>query len=259
MDDIINYQIPHTMQTEIAERPTQRIQRVRHELVRREVRVSRISSDSPGFLSLTFQSESLAGFTSLSFDDHVKFIITDASGETHRRDFTPLDYNPITRELTLEFALHAHGPACDWARNARVGDQAVIGGPKGSMIIPLDYDWHLLAGDASAMPAMRRRLQDLPVGSRVHVIAAVPSVADQIPFATQATVSTQWLLHADDLVQALRNVALPAGDGFAWCAGEASVMARVREVLLEERALPRESTRISAYWKAGATDFHETL
>jgi NADPH-dependent ferric siderophore reductase len=236
-----------------------RIERVRHELVRREVRVSRISSNSPGFLSLTFQSDSLAGFTSLSFDDHVKFIITDASGETHRRDFTPIAYNAATRELTLEFALHAHGPACDWARHAKIGDAAVIGGPKGSMIIPLDYDWHLLAGDGSAMPAMRRRLQELPAGARVTVLAAVPSVEDQVPFDTQAHVDVRWLSNAADLVQALRNVALPAGEGFAWCAGEASVMAKVREVLLTERTLPREATRISAYWKAGASDFHETL
>lgn len=244
------------MQTLVSER---RVQRVRHELVRREVTVSRISSNSPGFLSLTFQSDSLAGFTSLSFDDHVKFIITDASGETHRRDFTPIDYNASTRELTLEFALHAHGPACDWARNAKVGDVAVIGGPKGSMIIPADYDWHLLAGDGSAMPAMRRRLKELPAGTRVTVIAAVTSAADQIPFDTQATVDVRWLASDHDLVQALRNVALPAGEGFAWCAGEASVMAKVRGVLLEEHTLPREATRISAYWKAGASDFHETL
>lgn len=236
-----------------------RVQRVRHELVRREVRVSHIASNSPGFLSLTFQSDSLAGFTSLSFDDHVKFIITDASGETHRRDFTPIDYKPQTRELTLEFALHAHGPACDWARNAKVGDVAVIGGPKGSMIIPTDYDWHLLAGDGSAMPAMRRRLQELPAGTRATVVAAVPSASDRIPFDTQAHVTTHWLYNAADLVQELRKVALPAGDGFAWCAGEAAVMAKVREVLLTERGLPREATRISAYWKAGASDFHETL
>lgn len=236
-----------------------RVQRVRHELVRREVRVARIASNSPGFLSLTFQSDSLAGFTSLSFDDHVKFIITDASGETHRRDFTPIDYKPQARELTLEFALHAHGPACDWARNAKVGDMAVIGGPKGSMIIPTDYDWHLLAGDGSAMPAMRRRLQELPAGTRVTVVAAVPSVEDRVPFETQADVEVRWLSNAADLVQELRNVALPAGEGFAWCAGEAAVMAKVREVLLTERGLPRETTRISAYWKAGASDFHETL
>ena len=33
--------------------------------------------------------------------------------------------------------------------------------------------------------------------------------------------------------------------------------AQVRDVLLGERQLPREASRISAYWKAGAADFHE--
>ena len=53
-----------------------RVQRVRHDLLAREVRVSRVRRISPGFLSITFTGESLASFVSLSFDDHVKLMLS---------------------------------------------------------------------------------------------------------------------------------------------------------------------------------------
>ena len=239
--------------------PLRRVQRVRHELLRREVRVSHIEATSPGFLSITFAGDSLRSFVSMSFDDHVKLILRDSAGETAMRDFTPTRFNPSQCELTLEFALHARGVACEWARQARIGDEAVIGGPKGSMIVPTDYDWHLLAGDASALPAIRRRLLELPAGSRVLVFAEVPDPLDRQLPQTSSTANIQWLSNAQEFLEALRMAQLPAGEGFVWCAGEASVMAQAREVLIRERQLPREASRISAYWKAGAADFHETL
>jgi NADPH-dependent ferric siderophore reductase len=175
--------------------PVRRVQRVRHELLRRDVRVHRIDASSPGFLSITFAGESLRSFVSLSFDDHIKLIIRDRTGSTAMRDFTPLHFDTDRGELTLEFALHAHGPACDWAHQARVGDEAIIGGPKGSMIIPTDYDWHLLAGDASALPAIRRRLQELPEGSRALVLAQIPDASDRVLPTSRPSPH-----HADDMV-----------------------------------------------------------
>ena len=236
-----------------------RIQRVRHELLRREVRVCRIEAPTPGFLAITFAGGSLSSFVSLGFDDHVKFIFTDAAGQTCMRDYTPCAYQPGSTELTLEFALHAQGAASDWARNARVGDTAVIGGPKGSMVVPMDYDWHMLAGDTSALPAIQRRLAELPRQARAWVFVQAEDPRDQRPLPSQAAVELQWLPSSTALLQALRAAALPAGEGFVWCAGEASVMARVRDLLLGERQLPRDHARISAYWKAGAADFHEAL
>jgi len=232
-----------------------RIERVRHELLMRDVTVTRIDQLSPGFLAITFTCDSLASFVSLSFDDHLKLMVPDSAGQVQRRDFTPRSFDLQRRELTLEFALHAQGAACQWARAAKVGDHATIGGPRGSMIIPLDYDWHLLVGDASALPAIHRRLEELPAGSHALVIAHVDAPADQRVFKTQANVTLQWVDSASAFVQAVRALTLPTADGFAWGAGEASVIAQVRDVLLNEKKIPLESTRISAYWKKGAADY----
>jgi len=237
--------------------PSRRVQRVRHDLLAREVRVSRIQRISPGFLSITFAGESLASFVSLSFDDHVKLMLGGASGGAYRRDFTPRNFDLQRCELTLEFALHESGVACAWARQAQVGDAAVIGGPRGSMIVPPDYDWHVLAGDASALPAIHRRLEELPQGSQAVVLVHVAQPEDQRVFQSKAKLEVQWLPTTAALVQAIAQLQLPCGEGFIWCAGEAASMAQVRETLLVQRQVPREATRISAYWKMGAADYHE--
>jgi NADPH-dependent ferric siderophore reductase len=94
------------------------------------------------------------------------------------------------------------------------------------MIIPTDFDWHLLVGDATALPAIHRRLEELPPGARVQVIAHAPTPDDQRAMPTRADAQVRWVPSTDGLVSAVRELALPAGEGFVWCAGEAAVMAR---------------------------------
>jgi NADPH-dependent ferric siderophore reductase len=126
------------------------------------------------------------------------------------------------------------------------------------MIIPEDLDWHLLAGDSSALPAIRRRLAELPAGSRVLAVIAADG-ADRMPPVSQAQVEVCWVDSDADLVAALRALSLPKGDGFAWFAGEAATARQVRSVLLEEKGIAKDAMRVSAYWKQGVADHHEHL
>lgn len=233
------------------------IERVRHDLKLREVTVARINRVSPGFASITFQGEALADFTSLSFDDHVKFMFNDANGEQVRRDYTPRRIDTGAREIDIEFALHGHGGAAEWARNATIGQRAVIGGPRGSMILPLAMDWHLLIGDDSALPAVTRRLEELPAGARVDAVLLV-GAADRRAFATRTDARIHWVDSDDALLQVLKDLPLQPGAGLAWGGGEAALMARVRQVLVET-GMPRQAAKISAYWKRGVADHHERL
>jgi len=238
--------------------PVRRVERVRHELKRRALEVVAVERLSPGFVSVTFAGEELADFVSLSFDDHVKFMFDDAQGQPVRRDYTPRSFSTAQRHLTIEFALHGHGLASEWARHAQVGQRVLVGGPKGSMIIPIDYAWHLLAGDATALPAIRRRLEELPAGTPVTVIVHADA-ADRLALPAGAQASVHWVDSPQALIDAVRAQSLPAGDGFVWCAGEAATMASLRKVLLEEKKHPREALRVAAYWKHGASEFHENL
>jgi NADPH-dependent ferric siderophore reductase len=234
------------------------VRRVRHELKLRELEVAAIERISPGFVAITFRGEALADFTSLSFDDHVKLMVGDAGGEQLRRDYTPRRFSREARELVIEFALHGIGAASEWARTAKAGDRLLVGGPRGSMIVPLALGWHLLVGDDTALPAISRRLEELPEGSRAFVFVLADE-ADRRAFASRAQVQVSWASSDEELLAALGGLALPAADtGFAWGGGEASLMARVRQVLLD-KGVPKQHMRVSAYWKRGVAEHHEQL
>lgn len=237
-----------------------RVQRVRHEIKRRELQVRRVEALSPHVRSITFAGEALADFVSASFDDHIKLFL-DAldAAEPVRRDYTPRRYDAAAGELTLEFALHGEGPAASWAAQAEPGQRATIAGPRGSSIIPMDYDWHLLIGDETALPAVARRLEELPADAHTLVLLQVPDPADRRALPSAASVSLQWLANEAELLAAVRALALPVGEGYAWCAGEAGAMAALRKILVDEKGHSRHAIRAAAYWKRGASAHHENL
>lgn len=245
---------------DMATTSSRRVQRVRHEIKRRELQVLRVEQPSPHFRRVVLGGESLADFVSASFDDHVKFILEGAGGaEPVRRDYTPRAFDNAACELALEFALHGDGPAAAWAAQAAVGQRAVIAGPRGSFVIPTDYDWHLLAGDETALPAVARRLEELPATTRAIVALNVPDAADRRALQSAAQVELHWVDSDEALLAAVRALQLPAGEGYAWCAGEASAMAALRRVLVEEKGHDRQAIRASAYWKRGASGHHEDI
>ena len=239
--------------------PVSRVQRMRYELKRRSVEVVRVQTLSPHFKSITFAGEALADFVSSSFDDHIKFMVDVDGAEPLWRDYTPRKYDAAARELTIEFAVHSDGRAAQWAAHAAAGQQVMIGGPRGSFIIPTDYDWHLLVGDETALPAIHRRLEELPAETRAVVVLQVADAADRRELGGAADIRVQWVSTTEAMLDAVRALDMPDGEGYAWCAGEANAMASLRRLLVEEKGLDRHAMRVAAYWKRGATAHHENL
>lgn len=239
--------------------PVSRVQRVRHELKRRDVQVVRVEAISPHFRRITFSGDSLGDFVSGSFDDHVKFMLDADGPQPVRRDYTPRRYDAGAKELAIEFALHGDGQVAQWAAQATPGQRASIGGPRGSFIIPIDHAWHLLVGDETALPAIHRRLEELPDSTRAFVVVQVSDLADRRDLRSEAALSVRWVSTHEDLLASVRALDLPAGEGYAWCAGEASAMAALRRILVDEKGIGRHALRAAAYWKRGASAHHENL
>lgn len=233
------------------------VQRVRHEIKRRELRVARVETLSAQMRRVVFQGEALADFVSASYDDHVKVFFPTGDGAV-ARDYTPRRYDNAAGELVIDFALHGDGPAADWARQARAGDPLTVAGPRGSFVVPLDFDWYLLVGDETALPAVARRLEELPAGSRAIVRLQVAE-ADRQALSSAATLDLQWLDSDEALLDAVRALVLPAGHGYAWCAAEAGVAAAARRILVDGKGHDRKAIRAAAYWKRGAIAHHENL
>lgn len=264
------------------ENPSQlSVQRVRHPLKMRLLQVVRTHLLTPTLLRVTLTGDDLADFVSASFDDHVKVFFPQPGAERPvlptvgpngpvfaegvprppARDYTPRRFDPVARELDLEFVLHGDGPGASWAAQARPGQWLGIGGPRGSFVIPTAFDWHLLIGDESALPAIGRRLEELPAASRAIVLIEVDDARSELPLASPAQAEVRWIHRGagDQLADAMRQIVLPAGQGYAWAAGEAAAMRTVRATLLDTLKLDKRQLRASAYWKQGAAAVHETL
>ncbi|WP_170162382.1 siderophore-interacting protein [Caldimonas tepidiphila] len=221
--------------------------------------MSRREEVSANFVRVVLACDDLRDFQSLSFDDHVKLALPGPGADAVLRDFTPVDIDPARAELAIEFALHDDGVASRWARTAAPGAAIAVLGPRGSMVVPMDYDWHLLAGDASALPAISRRLRELPSGTKAIVLVHVPSPDDERRLSTRADAHLVWANSDAQWLSQLRSMPLPPGEGFIWCAGESQVMKAARAICLEEHKHPRHALRIASYWKQGVPGFHERL
>ncbi|MDM9629606.1 siderophore-interacting protein [Rhizobium sp. S152] len=260
------------------------IQRVRHQLKRRVLTVRRVEYVTPQMLRVTLEGADLEGFVSLGHDDHVKILVPrpgeepvfpemgpegrlliDPANRPSLRDYTPRRYDPVAAELDIDFALHEAGPATEWAINAKPGDRLGLGGPRGSFVVSTDFDWYVLVGDETALPAIGRRLEELPAGAKAIVIAEVAGAEEEQAFASRADLSVTWLHRGaepagttDNLDRALRDLVLPDGDGYVWIACETVTAKRLRAIVVDEHQHPKAWIKAAGYWKRGQADFHET-
>ena len=234
---------------------TPRIERMRHELKRRRLNVARIESLGSKRKRVVLQGEELAGFTSPGFDDHVKVFFPGEPAAM--RDFTPRRFDG--RELWIDFFEHAEGPGAQWLEQAIVGHTLEIGGPKGSAIISTEgIDTHVLIGDETAIPAIARRLEELPAGARSLLVVELDAESATPDFLSRASLQIVRVPR-DGIIDALRALAFPKGNSFFWVACESNCARAIRRYLREERQVGLAWIKAAGYWKRGAAGTHDKL
>jgi NADPH-dependent ferric siderophore reductase len=201
------------------------------------------------------------GLADLSYQPGQDLMLSvPAAGETSfRRRYTIRAFDRAVPAVDLDVVLHGDGPAATWASSVQPGGRIEAIGPRGKVTVDPAADWHLFAGDDSAIPASLAMAESLPASARAIVILEVDGVGDQqtARAADGREVPVQWLHRAGadpasgaNLVAALRAVDLPAGTGHAYLAGELGVVAEMRKTLLE-RGLAAEQLSAKPYWRAG--------
>lgn len=259
--------------------------RVRHEIKVRALTVQSVERLSPSMQRVVFFDDSLLDFKSDSFDDHVKvffphpdtgqLIVPQLSeqgvtfaedAQPVMRDYTPRQFNHADKTLVIDFALHDAGPASDWAREAKVGDVLTVAGPRGSMVVPLQYDAYVFFGDETALPAIARRLEELPATATALVVAEVNSANDELVLQSAAQLDTFWLYRsgqpvgqADLFLQALAYIEWPQGEVYTWVAAETNVARQLRKSLILLFEIPKDRIKAAGYWQIGTSNAHEVL
>ncbi|TFV64559.1 siderophore-interacting protein [Geodermatophilus sp. DF01-2] len=240
--------------------------------------VLRTSRPTPHLVRVVLGGKGLAGFTSAFTDAYVKLVLPpsgapyaapfdmEAVQAEHPRELWPClrtytvrAWDAVAGELVIDVVVHGdEGLAGPWAVAARPGDLVQLLGPGGAYAPSGDVDWHLLAGDETALPAIAASLDRLPAGVVARVFVEVADAAEEQPLAVPPGVELTWVhragLPGEALVAAVREAALPAGSVHAFVHGEAGSVRELRRFLRAERLVPRERLSASGYWRLGRTD-----
>ncbi|GAA1415898.1 siderophore-interacting protein [Streptomyces thermospinosisporus] len=253
----------------MAERPGRRPRRLYSTQV---VRTERLT---PHMQRVVLGGEGLAGFAADTCTDHYVKLLLPVPGVTYPEPFDlerireefPRDQWPVTRtytvrhwdpehrELTLDFVLHGDsGLAGPWSLRARPGETVRFVGPGGAYAPDPGADWHLLAGDESALPAMARSLEALPRGAEARAFVEIEGPEEEQKIDSDAEIT--WLHRAGRpvgaaLLAAVRALDWPDGRVHAFVHGEAHFVKELRRLLRVEKQIPREDLSISGYWRLG--------
>ena len=215
-------------------------------------KVQRVSRVSPHVVRLVLAGEGLRGFPVGAFTDHyVKLLFPPVT-----RTFTVRDFETESSTLTIDFVVHGDsGIAGPWAARAQPGDEIALLGPGGGYTPNIAADWHLLVGDASALPAIALALQRIPAERAAHVFIEVDSADEQQPLPSDADTHIHWVCRtSSELVDSVRGFEFPPGVPDTFVHGEAGAVRSLRRHLLVDRGLPKEALSASGYWKRGRTD-----
>ncbi|MFI5495747.1 siderophore-interacting protein [Actinoplanes sp. NPDC051859] len=176
------------------------------------------------------------------------------------RTYTVRKWLPELPEMWLDFVVHGdEGIAGPWAASAQVGDLVRFQGPGGGYAPDAAADWHLLAGDESALPAIAAALEAMPAGAKAHAFIEVSGPAEEQKIDTVADVELTWLHRGDRpvgaaLVEAVRALEWPVGRVQAFVHGEATFVKDLRRLLRVEKQLPMDQLSISGYWRRGLNE-----
>jgi NADPH-dependent ferric siderophore reductase len=230
----------------------------------------RITAGGPGFDALRMNE-----FT----DKYAKIIFVDPSlGLTPPYDLAALreslrpDQQPVTRtytlrradaerqQVTIDFVVHGdEGIAAPWAAHAEPGDVLTMSGAGGAYRPDPDYDWHLLAGDESALPAICSALEALPADARGLAYLETSDPGEYLDAKPPAGVEISWLHRSEPGSQPrLLADTLLAGP---WLSGRADVFAhgeresmKAIRAALKSRLGDGDQVSLSGYWAYGRTE-----
>ncbi len=186
------------------------------------------------------------------------------------RTYTVRSVDTSAREIAIDFVVHGdEGVAGPWATKAKPGDEMSFFGPSGGYAPRPDADWHLFAGDESAIPAISAAVEALPEDAIAKVFIEVADRHDEIYMETLAVVDVTWVHRgassndvSDDLagdnaplIAAVKGTEWLPGQAQVFVHGEAqAVMHNIRPYIRKERGVGAEWASISGYWRRGRTE-----
>jgi NADPH-dependent ferric siderophore reductase len=243
----------------------------------RLLEVIRTGKVSPNLQRITLGGTALHGFPGHRKGAHIKIFLPrahqtqpqlpqltqhgilwpEANERPITRTYSVRDYRVEHNELDVDFVLHGeHSPASNWAMNAKVGDFLGVAGPGGPDPLLTPADWHILAGDMTALPAISALLEELPASAKGFVFIETDHVEDQHVLINHTQMVVCWVvrdMHSEMLLEEIKRVAPTLGTTSisAFIAGENSAVVGIRDYLREVYGLKKSHLYAVPYWRRG--------
>ncbi|EOC7931793.1 siderophore-interacting protein [Vibrio cholerae] len=240
---------------------------------------------SKNLLRVTLTGEDLIGFPEDQNGSHIKvFFPNQASGilqlpiregdkviwPEHKpvpRAYTVRQYRAQSNELDIDFVVHGEGtPGGGWALKAQTGSQLGLIGPGGPDPLIEPADWHIMAGDLSAVPAICAILEKMPSQAKGYVFLEVDDIEDKHDISHPEQMVIKWLVRDPNqaqpaLAMAIKQLPVPQGAESlsAFVAGENESVIACRKILRNEYRITRDKIYAIPYWKRGKNEeaYHE--
>jgi NADPH-dependent ferric siderophore reductase len=164
-------------------------------------------------------------------------------------------WSHTTEAVELCVVDHGDGPGARWARAAQPGDEVMMTKPQGDFVLrPSTH--HLFVGDETASVAIGAMRRAVPDDEQAQIVLEIDEPANALPIPGHV----QWLYRRDQsaassasLLEAVRNLLLPAEPGTAYLAGEARTIQMIRQHLVTDRGWNRKDVRTKPFWTPGKT------
>ncbi|SDH10959.1 NADPH-dependent ferric siderophore reductase, contains FAD-binding and SIP domains [Sinosporangium album] len=185
-----------------------------------------------------------------------RWVYPEGAAEPEIRNYTVRRFDPAANELDVDFVVHEGGVAAPWALAARPGLRVGLSLPHGLYRPPADTTWRLILGDATALPAIGRAVEELPEDARAHVYITVEGPEERQTFTTEGHADITWLYDGcEKLLDIAESFPRPDDKGYIWAAGEAGVMREIRRHLRHTLGLPTERYCTFGYWRESAEEW----
>ncbi|WP_431969755.1 siderophore-interacting protein [Nocardia sp. bgisy134] len=217
---------------------------------------------TPHLIRVHFGGPGFTAFRPSEFtDSYVKFIFP-RDGVDVLRTYTVRSVDVDAGTLAADFVFHgSEGIAGPWAASVQPGETIDAYGPGGAYAPRADADWHLLAGDEAALPAIAAALEAMPADAVGHAFVEVSGPEDELKLDKPEGVEFTWLHRGarpagELLAETVRATPWREGHVQVFIHGEAqSVMHDLRRYIRRERQVPAEwAASISGYWRRGRTE-----
>ncbi|MCP2315317.1 NADPH-dependent ferric siderophore reductase, contains FAD-binding and SIP domains [Nocardia amikacinitolerans] len=217
---------------------------------------------TPHLVRVHFGGPGFAAFQPSEFtDSYVKFIFP-RDGIEVLRTYTVRSVDVEAGMLVADFVFHgSEGIAGPWAASVQPGETIDAYGPGGAYSPRADADWHLLAGDEAALPAIAAALEAMPDDAVGYAFVEVSGPDDELKLDKPAGVELTWLHRGarpagELLAETVRATPWRDGRVQVFIHGEAqAVMHDLRRYIRRERQVPAEwAASISGYWRRGRTE-----